>query len=77
MDTTPSPERQPAYAETVTSSTGREWTVIVDPDADDDGLTEEEADAMVRASIERSEKQIEQFYREGWDKPRNPGGTGA
>lgn len=64
MNTTPPGHEDDRYVteDAISNYSGRTWQVVTDTHADNDGLTDEEADAMLQASMERQERIIEKMY---------------
>ncbi|MFL1430223.1 MULTISPECIES: hypothetical protein [unclassified Nocardiopsis] len=62
MDNTDPRDRY--VSEEFTSSRGHVWRAVVDTEADNGGLTEEESTAMVIAAIDRAEQQFEKMRRD-------------
>lgn len=64
MNTTPPESEDGRYTveDVVSNYSGRTWQVVTDTHADNDGLTDEDAEAILQASMERQERTIERVY---------------
>ena len=65
MDTTPQDDDRHVEEEVVSRYSGKTWRVVRDTQAEDDGLTDEEDEEMLQASMERQERIIERMYGTG------------
>ena len=65
MDTTPQGDDRHVEEEVVSRYSGKTWRVVRDTQAEDDGLTDEEDEEMLQASMERQERIIERMYGTG------------